>query len=191
MNRNHWILTGALLVTGCAAGPDTLSSRERDMKEQVDRIPIELAQVPEEAREAQRRAGRPVMVVQGTPAIMYRDYQRPVEWANRSSVHVPQEVPDMEGCVVVSYDVRPDGKTDGYEIERSTPPGVFDRAALRAALATEYEPASAARPRQRRALWFLIARPPRAELSRVNDMVEADRNRRREAQRAACEASVS
>lgn len=190
MNPVRWLMVGALLLAGCAAGPDGLSSRERDMKEEADRIPIEAVRTSDAAREAMRRAGQPVMVVQGAPAIMYRDYQRAVPGANRSSLHVPQEVPDVQGCVIVSYDIRPDGKTDGFEIDSSTPPGVFDRTALRAALATEYEPATAPRPRQRRALWFLIARPPRAELSRVNDMVEADRNRRREAQRAACEASA-
>jgi TonB family protein len=185
MTRIHAIL-GSLLLAACASGPEPLTSREQDMKEQVDRIPIEAVRIPEAMREAQRRAGQPVMVVQGVPAVMYRDYQRAVPAANRSHLHVPQEVPDVQGCVVVSYDVRPDGKTDGFEIESSTPPTVFDRAALRALLATEYEPSTAPRPRQLRALWFLIARPPRAELSRVNETVEADRNKQREQQRAEC-----
>lgn len=183
-------LIGSLLLTACAAGPDGLADRERDMKEQVDLIPIEAVRTSGESREAMRRAGKPVMLVRGTPALLYRDYQRP-EGMIRAMIHVPQEVPDVQGCVIVSYDVRPDGKTDGFEIESSTPPGVFDRAALRAALATEYEPPAAPLPRQRRALWFLIARPPRAEISRVNEVVEADRNRSREARRAACEGPVS
>lgn len=183
-------LIGSLLLAACAAGPGELTSPERDMKEQVDLIPIEAVRTLEASREAMRRAGRPVMLVRGTPALLYRDYQQ-AEGTIRARLHVPQETPDVQGCVVVSYDVRPDGKTDGFEIESSTPPGVFDRAALRAALATEYEPAAAPPPRQRRALWFLIARPPRTQISRVNELVEADRNRRRDEQRAACEGPAS
>lgn len=181
----HLSLIGSRLLAGCAAGPGDLTSRERDMKEQVDLIPIEAVRTPQESRDAMRRAGRPVMLVRGTPALLYRDYPRPAR------LHVPQEIPDVQGCVVVSYDVWRDGKTDGFEIENSTPPGVFDRAALRAAVATEYEPPAEPLPRQRRALWFLIARPPRTEISRVNELVEADRNRRRDEQRAACEGQAS
>ena len=191
MNQVRLTMAGLLLLAGCASGPDGLSSRERDMKEDVDRIPIEAVRTSNESREAMRRAGQPVMVVKASPALVYRDFQQMKGEIRRFADTTVQEVPDVQGCVIVSYDVRPDGKTDGFKIDSSTPPGVFDRAALRAALATEYEPAAAAWPRQRRPLWFLIARPPRAELSRVNDMVEADRNRRREEQRAACEASVS
>jgi TonB family protein len=91
----------------------------------------------------------------------------------------------------VSYDVRPDGKTDGFEIEKSDPAGVFDKAALRAVLATEYEPAAGPRPRQRRSLWFIVARPPRSEFSKVNDIVEEQRNKRREEQRVACEGAAA
>lgn len=188
IRRGSWLVAAGLL-TACATAPDGLGDRERDIQQEIDRVPVQAVTTSAETRAAMRRDGRPVMLVRGTPALIYRDFQH-AEGAIRQNVHRPQEVPDVQGCVIVSYDVRPDGKTDGFEIERSDPKGVFDKAALRAALATEYEPTQVPPPRQRRALWFLVARPPRTEFSLTNEAVEAERNRKRDEQRAACEGQV-
>jgi TonB family protein len=185
MTRTGLLILACVLLAACATA-DRVAEREYDIKQDIDRIPIQAAPTSPEARAAMRRDGQPVMLVKATPALLYRDYQR-TEGSIRQRVHYAQEVPDVQGCVVVSYDVRPDGKTDGFTVEKSEPPGVFDRAALRAAVATEYEPATGPRPRQRRAVWFIVARPPRADFSKLNDTIEAERNRERDEQRAACE----
>ena len=180
-----------MLLAGCAPGsgglkPGELSSSERYVQERIDRIPIVATPISPAAREEMRRAGRPVMTVSARAAYLYRDAQHPSELDERP-YRRQQDVPDVQGCVVVSFDVRSDGKTDGYEIEQSTPPGVFDKAAVRAIFATQYEPATTPWPRQRHALWFLVARPPRAEVSVLSETIEDARNREREAQRANCE----
>lgn len=190
MTRIGVLLLAALLLSACTS-PERIAERESEIEEQVHRIPITVANTSAEDRAAMRRDGRPVMLVKATPAPLYRDYQQLKGEIRRYADTTIHEVPDVQGCVVVAYDVRPDGKTDGFEIEKSDPAGVFDKAALRAALATEYEPAAAPGARQRRALWFLVARPPRAAFSKLNDVVEEERNKRREEQRAACEGSAA
>lgn len=176
-------LLAAVLLAACTS----TAQREHDLKQDIDRVKIVTAPTSPEARAAMRRAGQPVMTVKASPALMYRDFQQLQGAIVRRADTTVQEVPDVQGCVVVSYDVLPDGKTDGFEVVKSEPAGVFDKAALRAAYATEYEPAAGPRPRQQRAIWFIIARPPRQEFSKLNDTVEEQRNRVREQQRAACE----
>lgn len=183
MTRTGMLLLGSLLIAACAS----TAERENDIKANIDRIKIVAAPTSPEARDAMRRAGQPVMLVKASPGLVYRDFQQLKGEIRRYADTTVQEVPDVQGCVVVSYDVLPDGKTDGFEIEKSEPAGVFDQAALRAAYATEYEPAAGPRPRQQRAIWFIVARPPRQDFSKLNDTVEAQRNRVREQQRAACE----
>ena len=187
MIRIGMLLPAALLLSACAA-PERIAERQDNIKEHIERIPITVANTSAEDRASMRRDGRPVMLVKATPAPLYHDYQS-IEGSIQQRVRRAQDVADVQGCVIVSYDVRPDGKTDGFEVEKSDPAGVFDKAALRAALATEYEPAATTRPRQRRAMWFLVARPPRGEFSKLNDVVEEERNKRREEQRVACEGS--
>jgi TonB family protein len=184
-------LMSLLLVTALSAcgGAAKFGSREDAVRDASTRIPIEAVKTSPAAREAMRQAGRPVMLVAGRPGYLYWDYVARDD-VDQPGYKVPQEGTDVQGCVIVSYDIRPDGRTDGFEIDRSTPPGVFDKAALRAAYATEYEPPAAAVPRQRRALWFLIARSPRPEPSWMNESIEAEHNRRRDAQRAACEGQI-
>jgi TonB family protein len=176
-------LLAAVLLAACTSPAE----RENAIKEDIDLIKIVSAPTSPEAREAMRRAGQPVMLVKASPALVYRDFGQLKGEIRRYADTTVQEVPDVQGCVVVSYDVLPDGKTDGFEIEKSEPAGVFDKAALRAAYATEYEPAAGARPRQQRAIWFIVARPPRQAFSKLNESVEKERNRVREEQRAACE----
>lgn len=176
-------LLAAVLLAACTS----TAERESAIKEGIDQIKIVAAPTSPQAREAMRRAGQPVMLVKASPGLVYRDYQHMRGAITRQADTTVQEVPDVQGCVVVSYDVLPDGKTDGFEIEKSEPAGVFDKAALRAAFATEYEPAAGPRPRQQRAIWFIVARPPRQAFSKLNDSVEAERNRVREEQRKACE----
>lgn len=186
MTRIGLLLPATLLLAACVSESERIAEREAEIKEDIDRIAILAESTSLESRAAARREGAPVMLVKGAPALLYRDYQR-TEGAIRQRVHKVQEVPDVQGCVVVSYDVRPDGKTDGFKVESSDPAGVFDQAALRAVLITEYEPMATPPPRQRRAIWFIVARPPRSEFSKLNETIEAERNKRREEQRAACE----
>lgn len=156
---------------------------------------ISISRVPttDERRQKQRAAGQRVMLFEGMPGYVYRDILQghlssTPSMVARPILSIPQENPDVYGCVTVSYDVRPDGKTDGFEIVKSDPPGLFDRHALRAAYESEYEPAPGSPVvRVQRSIWFLVARPPRAEFSRLNDTVEAARNKEREARRVACE----
>jgi TonB family protein len=176
-------LLAAVLLAACTS----TAEREYDIKQDIDRVKIVTTPTTPEAREAMRRAGQPVMTVKASPALVYRDFQQLEGAIVRSADTIVHEVPDVQGCVVVSYDVLPDGKTDGFEIEKSEPAGVFDKAALRTAYATEYEPAAGPRPRQQRAIWFIVARPPRGTISKLNDAIERQRNRTREEQRAACE----
>lgn len=170
-------------------GERQLTDTEREVQESIERIPIEAVKTLPATRERLRAAGRPVMTVEGRPGYLYWDLIGPEQLRN-PAFRVPQDRPDVQGCVVVSFEIRPDGRTDKFEIVESDPPGVFDKAALRAAYATEYEPAPPA-ARHQRALWFLVARPPRSDISRVNEVVEIERNKRREAQRAACEGKVT
>jgi len=183
MTSTRGLLLASMLLAACTSTVE----REEDIRQNIDRIKIVAAPTTPQARDAMRRAGQPVMTVKGSPGLVYRDFRHVTGAIRRQAEGTVQEVPDVQGCVVVSYDILPDGKTDGFAIEKSEPAGVFDKAALRAAYATEYEPAAGPRPRQQRAMWFIVARPPRQEFSRFNESVEEQRNRVREQQRAACE----
>jgi TonB family protein len=178
------------------------SVAEGKLEDLIDSIPVNRVPTTTDSRKKQRSAGQRVMLVEGRPGYLYRDYLQ----ANISGLmpgpvspilRIPQENPDVPGCVTVTFEIRPDGKTDAFEIVKSEPPGVFDQAALRVLYATEYEPRAAgssetpAAVRHQRSIWFLIARARRAEFSKVNEAVEESRNRRREQLRAACEGEAS
>ena len=50
-----------------------------------------------------------------------------------------------EGCVVLQFTVRPDGKTDDFAILESKPPGLFEKSVIGAVYHWEYAPSAAAR----------------------------------------------
>lgn len=206
MKLSTLILAVALAGNHAAAAEDKdkdKSVAEGKLDELIENIPVNRVPTTPEFRKKQRSAGQRVMLFEGKPGYMYRDYLQ----ANISGLlpgpvspilRIPQENPDVPGCVTVSFEIRPDGKTDAFEIVKSEPAGKFDRAALRVMYATEYEPAPAAGPtdtvtavRQQRSIWFLVARSQRADFSKVNQAVEESRNRRREQLRAACEGESS
>ena len=176
-----------------AADKEEKSFGQRELEKAIESMPILQGQTTPEARARQRAAGQRVMLVEGKPGYVYRDFAKfDVREGGRNATTTdrPQENPDVYGCVTVSFDIRPDGKTDGFEVVKAEPAGLFEKHALRAVYATEYEPlAAGAAPagRQQRSIFFLVARPPRSEISRVNEAVEDSRNKRREEQRAACE----
>jgi len=182
------------LLASCPAiaqGGKELTIAERQLQNLIATIPIKTAETSPELREKLRSQGQPVMLVLGRPGYLYRDYVRASE-QSAPSLRIPQENPDVHGCVTVSFEIRPDGKTDGFEVAKSDPAGMFDKHAVRAVYATEYEPSPATMkagpaPRHQRSIWFLVARPPRGEFSKLNDAVEDERNKRREVLRAACE----
>jgi len=172
------------------SNPQFTEAELKQAREQLSRIPITAAKTTRELREQVRSQGRPVPLVQGKVGYIYWDYLVINEMQRLSTVL--RETRDLHGCVVISFEIGPDGKADQFEIVKSEPTGLFDKLALRALHVTEYEPpgpAATPAPKQRhqKATWFLIARPPRTEVSRVNESVEDSRNKRREALRAACE----
>jgi TonB family protein len=208
--KKAWVVLGTLLAysfVAFAAGRDENEDRsvaDRRLDEAIGRIPIKAVPTSTEARNEQRSRGERVMLIEGRPGYVYRE----ILHANvlpsgtgapgapgalgRGVLSKPQENPDVYGCVTVSFDIRPDGKTDGFEVVKAEPPRLFDKHALRAVYATEYEPlppgsAQAPSPRQQRSIFFLVARPPRSEASNLNEAVEDSRNKRREEQRVACE----
>ena len=187
-------LVGGFAVAAQAADKEEKSFGQRELERAIESMPILQGQTTSESRARQRAAGERVMLVEGKPGYVYRDFAKfdiREGGRNAATTDRPQENPDVYGCVTVSFDIRPDGKTDGFEVIKAEPAGLFDKHALRAVYATEYEPLAAGAPaafvRQQRSLFFLVARPPRSEISRVNEAVEASRNKHREEQRAACE----
>lgn len=186
------LLSGAAAVAAAAAEDDK-SFGQRELEKAIESMPILKAPTTPEVREKQRAAGQRVMLVEAKPGYVYRDFAKfdiREGGRNAATTDRPQENPDVYGCVTVSFDILPDGKTDGFEVVKAEPAGLFDKHALRAVYATEYEPAAAgAAPaaRHQRSIFFLVARPPRSEISRVNEAVEDSRNKRREERRAACE----
>jgi TonB family protein len=164
----------------------------------IESIPIHRVPTSTAQRKKQQAAGQRVMLVEGRPGYKYRDFLRasvaagPQQSVSTPMLRQPQDNPDVYGCVTVSFEIRPDGKTDAFEIEKSEPAGLFDKQALRAVYQTEYQPLAAgevatARQRHERSIWFLVARPPRSEFSKLNEAVEDSRNRRREELRTECE----
>lgn len=229
---NTVVLLLAFLPATVLGQSDDKSVTELNLEDAIKSIPIQRVPTTPEQREQQRKLGHPVMLVKGRPGYLYRDYlqaQVADTWLRPATpaMRMPQDNPDVYGCVTVSFEIRPDGKTDAFEVMKSEPPGMFDEHALRAVFATEYEPnrertaqarekeagevaggaergtgkgvkgtdqggeqtapAADAPTRYERSIWFLVARPPRAEFSRVNKVVEDARNRRREELREACE----
>lgn len=191
-------IVALLLGLGVAAAAPAQDTEEksfgqRELEKAIESMPILKAPTTPEVREKQRAAGQRVMLVEAKPGYVYRDFAKfdiREGGRNAATTDRPQENPDVYGCVTVSFDIRPDGQTDGFEVVKAEPAGLFDKHALRAVYATEYEPVAAgAAPagRQQRSIFFLVARPPRSEISRVNEAVEDSRNKRREERRAACE----
>lgn len=212
--RKMVTLLACLPVAVLAEPEGDQSVAEQKLSQVVKAIPIQRVPTTPAQREAQRKQGLPVMTVKGQPGYMYRDFLQATMadtfgGVSSPTLKIPQENPDVYGCVTVSFEIRPDGKTDGFEVVKSEsdPAGMFDEHALRAVFETEYEPAkgdaagaakaaepaaapdaAAAKPkRYERSIWFLVARPPRAAFSKVNEAVENSRNRRREELRVACE----
>lgn len=208
-------LLACLPAVALAEAEGDKSVAEQKLDEVVKAIPIQRVPTTPAQREEQRKKGLPVMTIKGQPGYMYRDILQahvadtygPL--VASPTLSIPQENPDVYGCVTISFEIRPDGKTDAFEVVKSEsdPAGMFDEYALRAVFETEYEPrkapaakaaADAAAPqaaapppsaakRYERSIWFLVARPPRAAFSKVNEAVENSRNRRREELRQACE----
>ena len=198
MTKRAMLMLAALAIPGLAA------AETKSIEDLVESIPIHAVPTTPEMRQQQRAAGARVLLVEGRPSPIYRDFLTatlPISGMSPYSapiLNMPQENPDVQGCVTVSFQVRADGKTDQFEVLKSEPKGLFDKQALRAVHSTEYESATeaglteaataaAVAVRHQRSIWFLVARPPRAEFSKVNEVVERSRNRRREEQRAACE----
>jgi TonB family protein len=103
---------------------------------------------------------------------------------------------DVYGCVVVSFEILPDGKTDQFEVVRADPPGIFDEAAMRLMLVTEFEKpapvaAGAARPRHPRSVFVLMPQSLRTEYTSMNQRDEDERDKARAGLRAACETPAS
>lgn len=193
------IRTMLLVVLIALPGSAAAEATSETLEKLIEATPIYRVPTTPTMRDQQRAAGARVMLVEGRPGYVYRDFLHAtvpisgvgVGAASRPIIHQPQENPDVHGCVTVSFQIRPDGKTDAFEIVKSEPKGLFDKPALRAVFATEYETAAdaaaAADVRHERSIWFLVARPQRSEFSKVNEVVEESRNRRREEQRMACE----
>jgi TonB family protein len=190
----------AMLMVAALAVPASAGAESSTLEQLIESIPIHAVPSTPEMRKRQRDAGERVLLVEGRPSPIYRDFltaMLPISGMSPVSapvLHMPQENPDVNGCVTISFQIRADGKTDAFEVMKSEPKGLFDKQALRAVHATEYETAAeagltdaAAEVRHERSIWFLVARPPRAEFSKVNEVVERSRNRKREEQRAACE----
>ena len=187
-----------LLAAGLVAAPagaayeaTELSEGEREYLAKLAKsLPIETVKVSPEAQQRLRQEGKPVLRLLARPKVFYRDMvdagdARESFWSSRSQGK-NESRRDFDGCVIVSFDVLADGKTDQFEIESSSPKGAFDAAALRAAFATEYEPGTTGR--QRKAYWFLIAAPQTKRASSLNEINENNRNRKREEMRKSCEA---
>ena len=204
MSKRMMVLLVALLASASAAAQsgstvtgtqDDRSVAELELDKVIASIPIHRVPTTPEIRRKQQSKGERVLLVEGRPGYLYRDFLQasvrsgPANMAQSPILRTPQENPDVYGCVTVSFEIRPDGKTDGFEVVKSEPAGVFDKQALRAVFSTEYEPVAegSARPRHERSIWFLVARPPRSEFSKANKAIEDSRNRRREELREACE----
>lgn len=163
-----------------ASDPATWTPELRKTIEKLlDRAEVNPRRLTPAEREALRARGGPVPLSEGVP------------WYPR---HDLKE--DVYGCVVVSFEIRHDGRTDGYEVVSANPPGVFDKMALRMMLVTRFEAtgraAAGAEPqRHRRGVFVLLPRPAPATYSPANKRAEAERNVKRGELRAACEAGTS
>lgn len=103
---------------------------------------------------------------------------------------------DVYGCVVVSFDILPNGKTDQFEVVRADPPGIFDDVAMRLMLMAEYQKrapgaGTAKPPRQQRSVFVLMPRSLRTEYTTMNQRDEDELDKVRAALRAACETPAS
>ena len=128
-------------------------------------------------QQAQMRAsGRPVEMLRGEPKFAESKLDQ-----------------DVYGCVVVSFEILHDGKTDEFEVVKASRPGMFDMLAMRAVMATEFEPPQAAsgpRPRHRKAILVLIPQPPPKQHSLLNERILSEREAKRDALRTQCEAQA-
>lgn len=122
----------------------------------VEKVPTDV-----EYREHLRSHGFPVMTYAGR--VVY-----PREQVRKN----------VQGCVLVEFMIRADGKTDEFEILKSEPEGVFDKLALQVIYATEFEPIETAK-RHRYPVTFFLGRPLLRQHSLLNGLEDAKREKRR------------
>ena len=153
----------------------TAAERE-DVQRLLKATTINAVKTTTDARAAMKEQGKPVMLYQGTPVY-------PKEQARR----------EVQGCVAVDFDIRPDGKTDDFEVVKSHPAGVFDDLAVRAIYATEFEPfdPSLGAKRHRQIFEFFIGQPLVREHSKLNPLTDAKRAKEQAELRKACGAEAA
>jgi TonB family protein len=173
------LATATTGVPAFASDPASWTPEQREQVDKlVDRASVKAQRAKLHEQDAQRAKGVPTVLMVGQPA-----YPR----------HALEQ--DVHGCVIVSFDILPDGKTDQFEVVKADPPGVFDTLAMRMMLVTTFEkPAKgssgAAPMRHRKAVFVLLPQAPPKEYSRVAELKLAEIDKRRAELRAACESQA-
>ena len=95
-------------------------------------------------RLAQAKAAVPAPGSAGAPAAPAEVSEASLIRANKLRLDYPQQAVarGLEGWVELSYNVAPDGQVTQLKVYKSSSPGVFDAAALRALAKLRYEPAT-------------------------------------------------
>ena len=95
-------------------------------------------------RLAQAKAAVPAPGSAGAPAAPAEVSEASLIRANKLRLDYPQQAMarGLEGWVELSYNVAPDGQVTQLKVYKSSSPGVFDAAALRALAKLRYEPAT-------------------------------------------------
>jgi TonB family protein len=160
-----------------ASDPATWTPQQRATIEKVlKRASIVGQRLPPRDVDAQRARGGPVALTRGVAQYPRYDLEE-----------------DVYGCVQVSFDILPNGKTDGFEVVRADPPGVFDTLAMGVVMATDFEkaPSGTGIRRHQKSVFVLVPRPVPALYSRLNQRNQDERDARRAVLRAACEGGTS
>lgn len=176
------LLALAALATDTPVPPGTTAAWTAEQRATIDKVlkraGVSAVKTKADWQDARRMRGAPVALMRGVP--LYPRYQL-------------EE--DVHGCVLVSFEILPDGKTDQFEVVSAEPAGVFDTLAVRMMLHTTFErPAPQATPgsppRHQMAVFVLLPRPPPTSFSRINQFNETERDKKRAELRAACEAQA-
>jgi TonB family protein len=169
--------TAAAVATPPASDPASWTPEQRATIDKVlKRASVVAQKLPPRDVDAQRARGGPVALTRGVPQYPRYDLDE-----------------DAYGCVRVSFDILPNGKTDGFEVVQADPPGVFDTLAMGVVMATDFEkaPSGTGTRRHEKSVFVLVPRPVPAVYSRLNQRNQDERDARRAVLRAACEGATS